>query len=177
LQALHNVDLVDPSQLTWWLRARTLRREVPFGRSLGGMGITVEQINERIRGKLAGEMGIELLELSPTAVTSRLVLRETLMNTMGSLHAAATVAIADTTCGAGCLASLPAGATGFVTLELKANFVGGTRQGAVRCTARVRHSGARTQVWEATIEDEETGKAIAFFSCTQLILGAGSADP
>jgi 1,4-dihydroxy-2-naphthoyl-CoA hydrolase len=141
------------------------------------MGITAEQINERTRGKLAGELGVELLELSPTVVTSRLVLRDTLMNTMGSLHAAATVALADTTCGAGCLASLPAGATGFVTLELKANFVGGTRQGAVRCTARARHQGVRTQVWEATIEDEATGKAIALFSCTQLLLRAGAADP
>jgi uncharacterized protein (TIGR00369 family) len=141
------------------------------------MGITAEQINERLRGRLAGEMGVELLEVSPTTVTSRLVLRDELMNTMGSLHAAASVAIADTTCGAGCLASLPAGTSGFVTLELKANFVGATKQGAVRCTARVRHAGERTQVWEATVEDEATGKAIALFSCTQLLLRRGSTDP
>jgi len=140
------------------------------------MGITAEQINERMRGRLAGELGIQLLELSSTVVTSRLELRDALMNTMGSLHAAATVAIADTTCGAGCLASLPAGATGFVTLELKTNFVGATKQGAVRCTARVRHAGERTQVWEATVEDEATGKPIAFFSCTQLLLRRGSED-
>ena len=140
------------------------------------MTVTAEDLNQRIRGRLAGALGIELLEVSATTVVSRLVVRDDLMNTLGSLHAAAIVAIADTTCGAGSLASLPAGARGFVTLELKTNFVGVVKQGAVRCIARVRHAGERTQVWEASIEDEATNKAIAFFSCTQLLLYQRASD-
>jgi 1,4-dihydroxy-2-naphthoyl-CoA hydrolase len=128
-----------------------------------------DDVNARIQGRLAGLLGMRLLELSPRHATSRLELRPELMNTVGSLHAATIVAIADTTCGAGCLASLPEGASGFVTLELKSNFVGTLRSGAVRCVARVRHAGRRTQLWEATIEDEATGKVIAFFSCTELL--------
>ena len=42
----------------------------------------------------------------------------------GYLHAATVVALADTACGYGCLTSLPESATGFTTIELKANFLG-----------------------------------------------------
>jgi acyl-coenzyme A thioesterase PaaI-like protein len=32
------------------------------------------------------------------------------------------------------------------------------------------HGGRSTQVWEATVEDETTGRPIAFFRCTQMML-------
>lgn len=134
------------------------------------MAIGPDDVNARIQGRLAGELGVEILEVTPLLVTSRLVVRDTVMNTIGSLHAATLVAIADTSCGAGCLAGLPEGATGFTTLELKTSFVGQMRAGVVRCVARLRHSGKRTQLWEAIVEDEATGKPVAFFSCTELLL-------
>lgn len=136
------------------------------------MPLRPEDVNARIAGRLAGELGVQILELSAERVTSRLELRETLMNTIGSLHAAAIVAIADTTCGAGTLAGLSEGASGFVTLELKTSFVGKAQSGAIRCVAKRRHSGRTTELWEAAIEDEATGKPVAFFSCTQLLLCA-----
>ncbi len=132
------------------------------------MQVSAKEINAKIQGRLAGHLGVELLEVSATEAVSRLELKDELMNTIGSLHAAAIVAIADTTCGAGCIASLPETQT-FTTLELKASFVGGARGGAIRCVARARHAGKSTQLWEATVTDEATGKALAFFSCTELI--------
>jgi uncharacterized protein (TIGR00369 family) len=127
------------------------------------------EVNARIRGRFAGLVGVELTQVEPGEARSRLELREELMNTVGSLHAATMVAMADTTSGAGCLASLPEGASGFTTLELKVNFVGSVRRGSIRCTARLRHGGKTTQHWEAVIEDEATGKPVAFFSCTELL--------
>jgi 1,4-dihydroxy-2-naphthoyl-CoA hydrolase len=132
------------------------------------MQVTAGEINAKIQGRLAGSLGVELLEVSSSEVVSRLVLRDELLNTMGSLHAAAIVAIADTSCGAGCIASLPDGQS-FTTLELKTNFVQSARQGAIRCVARLRHAGKTTQLWEATVSDEATGKPLAFFTCTELI--------
>jgi acyl-coenzyme A thioesterase PaaI-like protein len=47
----------------------------------------------------------------------------------GYLHAASVIALADTSAGYGCVASLPAGAEGFTAIELKANFLGTARDG------------------------------------------------
>ena len=66
--------------------------------------------------------------------------------------------------------SLPAGATGFTTVELKSNFFGSAREGVVVCVARPLHQGRTTQVWDATVTGEGSTKPIAQFRNTQLIL-------
>jgi 1,4-dihydroxy-2-naphthoyl-CoA hydrolase len=88
----------------------------------------------------------------------------------GYLHAATVVALADTACGYGCIMSLPEGASGFTTIELKANFLGTALEGAVSCEARLLHGGRTTQVWDAEVKSEATGKTIALFRCTQILL-------
>ena len=88
----------------------------------------------------------------------------------GFLHAASVIALADTSCGYGCIAHLPAGASGFTTVELKANFVGTARDGAILCRARPVHLGRTTQVWDAEVSIEGTETRIALFRCTQMVL-------
>jgi 1,4-dihydroxy-2-naphthoyl-CoA hydrolase len=83
------------------------------------------------------------------------------------------VALADSASGFDCLNCLPAGASGFTTAELKANFLGTSREGGVRCTAHLVHGGRTTQVWDAVVTREADGKAIALFRCTQILLYAG----
>jgi uncharacterized protein (TIGR00369 family) len=85
----------------------------------------------------------------------------------GYLHAAAVVALADTACGYGCFMSLPEGAAGFTTVELKTNFIGTALEGRITCEARLIHGGRTTQVWDAEVKSEATGKTIALFRCTQ----------
>ncbi|MGA3307619.1 MAG: PaaI family thioesterase [Xanthobacteraceae bacterium] len=88
----------------------------------------------------------------------------------GYLHAAAVVALADTACGYGCLMSLPENASNFTTVELKANFMGTALEGGVTCDARLVHAGRTTQVWDAEVKSEASGKTIALFRCTQIVL-------
>jgi uncharacterized protein (TIGR00369 family) len=88
----------------------------------------------------------------------------------GFLHAASVIALADTSCGYGCVAQLPQGASGFTTLELKANFVGTARDGAILCRARPVHLGRTTQVWDAEVSLEGAARKIAVFRCTQMVL-------
>ena len=88
----------------------------------------------------------------------------------GFLHAGAVVTLADTLCGYGCTMSLPEGATGFTTVELKSNHLGTVREGAIIGRARMVHGGRTTQVWDAEVSDEASGKVIAVFRCTQLVL-------
>jgi acyl-coenzyme A thioesterase PaaI-like protein len=38
------------------------------------------------------------------------------------------------------------------------------------CEAKLVHGGRNTQVWDAEVKDEVTGKTIALFRCTQMIL-------
>jgi uncharacterized protein (TIGR00369 family) len=68
------------------------------------------------------------------------------------------------------VASLPEGARGFTTIELKTNFLGTARDGAIACEATLVHGGRTTQVWDARVTDEATGKVLALFRCTQMLL-------
>src|SRR5919201_2013964 len=94
----------------------------------------------------------------------------------GYLPAATVVALADTTCGYGTISQLPDGGQNFTTIELKSNFLSTMRDGALACVATLVHGGRTTQVWDAQVENEATGKAIALFRCTQLILYPRAAD-
>lgn len=132
--------------------------------------ITVEDLNSRSEGHLPGLVGVEVLSVEPGRLTARVVIRRELFAPNGFLHAATPVALADTICGYGALATMPAGGTGFTTIELKSNFLGTAREGAIRCEAVMAHGGRTTQVWDATVTHEESGRAIALFRCTQLIL-------
>ena len=131
---------------------------------------TLDQLNARGQGYLPGLIGIEFLTLEPGRLTSRLVLRPELLAPNGYLHAAVIIALADTACGYGTFTDLPEGANNFTTIELKSNFLGTAREGTITCFATRLHSGRTTQVWDAEVTDEASGKTIALFRCTQLIL-------
>ena len=130
-----------------------------------------EEWQERGVGKLPGLLGLEVIEIRSDFVRARLPIRPDLLAPNGYLHAATVIALADTACGYGCFAFLPEGAGGFTTIELKANFLGTARDGALCCTATLRHGGRTTQVWDAEVRDERTEKIVALFRCTQLLLG------
>jgi 1,4-dihydroxy-2-naphthoyl-CoA hydrolase len=95
-------------------------------------------------------------------------LRSDLLAPNGYLHAGTVVALADTACGYGCIASLPEGGTGFTTIELKTNFLGTAREGVLACVATLLHGGRTTQVWDAVVLHGD--RTIALFRCTQLVL-------
>src|SRR5262252_7513053 len=122
------------------------------------------------QGYLPGLVGVEILKVGEAGVESRLPVRKEVMAPNGFLHAATVVALADTSCGYGCVALLPEGARGFTTVELKSNFLGTATEGAIRCKATPVHLGRTTQVWDATVSVEGSGKTIALFRCTQMVL-------
>ena len=131
---------------------------------------TIDDLNARGEGFLPGLIGIEFTSLEPGRLTSRLALRPELLAPNGYLHAATVIALADTTCGYGTINELPSGAENFTTIELKSNFLGTVREGSIACVATRVHNGRTTQVWDAQVTDETSGKTIALFRCTQLIL-------
>ncbi len=88
----------------------------------------------------------------------------------GFLFAGSVVTLADTLCGNGCISNLPEGASGFTTIELKSNHLGTARDGTIECIANSVHMGRTTQVWDAVVTHKQSGKTIALFRCTQMIL-------
>jgi 1,4-dihydroxy-2-naphthoyl-CoA hydrolase len=136
------------------------------------MLITLEHFNKIGTGKLPGLLGIVITHAAPSEFKAELTINDALMAPNGFLHAGTVVTLADTCAGYGCLANLPSGATGFTTIELKSNFLGTAREGAILASAKPAHLGKTTQVWDATVTHKESGKTVALFRCTQMILYA-----
>src|SRR5690349_13672437 len=133
------------------------------------MSIDIQQFVEAGRNRLPGMLGIEPVEIEGGRVLMQLPLRDELLAPNGYLHAGTVVALADSACGYGCIASLPDGATGFTTIELKTNFLATALDGTLHAESQRIHSGRTTQVWDATVGDEN-GKTLALFRCTQMLL-------
>jgi uncharacterized protein (TIGR00369 family) len=133
-------------------------------------GDAVERVNALSGANFPGLIGFTVVEVHDDGLTARLPVRPDLLAANGYLHAATVIGLADTACGYGCRLVLPEGASGFTTIELKSNFLGTVREGAITCRARLAHSGRTTQVWDATVTAEATGKTLALFRCTQAVL-------
>ncbi len=134
--------------------------------------ITLEQLNRRGIGFLPGYLGIVITKVGSGELCAELAITPQLIAPNGYLHAGTIVTLADTASGYGCVANLPEGATGFTTIELKTNFLGTAREGTIECVATAEHMGRNTQVWDAIVTHRETGKTIAMFRCTQMVLYA-----
>ena len=132
--------------------------------------ISAHEFNQRGAAMLPGHLGIVITHIGEGEVRAELPVRHALMAPNGYLHAGSIVTLADTSAGAGCLANLPEGASGFTTIELKSNHLGTVREGVVLCVARLVHGGRTTQVWDATVTQREGGKTLALFRCTQMVL-------
>ncbi|SMB27035.1 Phenylacetic acid degradation-like protein [Sterolibacterium denitrificans] len=135
---------------------------------------TPDHLNKYGTENLPGYLGIVITHVGLSEVRAELLVKPHLMAPNGFLHAGSVVTLADTSAGYGCIANLPAGATGFTTIELKSNHLGTAREGTVECTATAVHLGKTTQVWDATVTHRESGKTIALFRCTQMIIYARS---
>jgi 1,4-dihydroxy-2-naphthoyl-CoA hydrolase len=131
---------------------------------------TPERFNQAGASKLPGHLGLVITEVSDSRVVGELPVVESVMAPNGYLHAGTIVTLADTVAGYGCVANLPADATGFTTIELKSNHLGTTRDGTIVAVATPVHRGRTTQVWDAVVTHKESGRTLALFRCTQMIL-------
>ena len=134
--------------------------------------ITLDNLNKIGIGKLPGHLGIVITHAADSEVRGELPVEERHMAPNGFLHAGTVVTLADTCAGYGCILNLPPGATGFTTIELKSNHLGTAKQGTILGSAKPVHLGKTTQVWDTAVTHRDSGKTIALFRCTQMILYA-----
>jgi 1,4-dihydroxy-2-naphthoyl-CoA hydrolase len=132
---------------------------------------------ERARGateffgpRVPGQLGCMFDHSSEDLVVGHIDVTENLIAGTGFLFAPAIVALADTCAAIGCGNNIPEGAS-FTTIELKTNFLSSARVGErVVCRCTPVHLGRETHVWDAEITNESTGRRMALFRCTQMVL-------
>jgi 1,4-dihydroxy-2-naphthoyl-CoA hydrolase len=117
-----------------------------------------------------GLVGAVFDEVSGVEVTGHIDVTLEMIAGTGFLFAPAIIALADTLCALGTAHHLSEGQS-FTTVELKTNFLGSARLGE-RVTARATpaHIGSRTQVWDVEVRNENRGRVISLFRCTELVI-------
>jgi 1,4-dihydroxy-2-naphthoyl-CoA hydrolase len=131
---------------------------------------SVEALNKANLGKLPEHLGLEITDVEAGRVAGRFEVRPDLVAHTGYLLAGVVLSIADLLCAYGVSSAWPEGASGFTTAEVKCNFMGTLTQGSGVVTAKLLHGGRTTQVWDAEFTDQATGRLLAVFRCTQIIL-------
>src|SRR5262245_34047136 len=128
------------------------------------------QMNEFFGPLVPGMLGIVCDFAGSDRVLAHVDVTDRLIAGTGFLFAPVVIALADGCAAIGCGANIPEGAS-FTTVELKTNFMSSARVGErVVCTCTPAHLGRQTHVWDSVVENETTGKTMALFRCTQLIL-------
>jgi len=120
--------------------------------------------------RVPGQLGCVFDHAARELVVGHIDVTDNLIAGTGFLFAPAIVALADTCAAIGCGSNIPEGAS-FTTVELKSNFLSSARVSErVVCRCEPAHVGRQTQVWDAVITNESTGKKMALFRCTQMVL-------
>jgi 1,4-dihydroxy-2-naphthoyl-CoA hydrolase len=130
----------------------------------------VRSLNQFGRDRVPGLFGIEITNVGPEGAEGRLTVSEPLIAGTGFLFAPVVVGLADILCAFAMGGHLPEGAS-FTTVELKTNFLSSAKLGEVVVgKAWPVHLGRTTQIWDATVTNETSGRTMALFRNTQLLL-------
>jgi uncharacterized protein (TIGR00369 family) len=129
-----------------------------------------QAMNDFFGPRVPGQLGCVCDHAAADLVVGHIDVTENLIAGTGFLFAPAVVALADSCAAIGCGANIPPEAS-FTTIELKTNFLSSARVGQrVTCRCTPAHLGRQTQVWDAEVTNESTGRAMALFRCTQMVL-------
>jgi uncharacterized protein (TIGR00369 family) len=127
-------------------------------------------MTEFFRPLVPGQLGCVFDHSARDLVIGHIDVTDNLIAGTGYLFAPAVITLADTCAAIGCGNNIPQGAS-FTTIELKSNFLSSARVGdRVRCDCTPAHLGRQTHVWDAVVTNESTGKQMALFRCTQMVL-------
>lgn len=132
--------------------------------------VTPADLNKMGAPFLPGHLGIVFTAVDGAELRAELPIVPHLLAPNGYLHAGSVVTLADTVAGVGCMVNLPAGAQNFTTIELKSNHLGTARDGVIEAVGKLVHGGRTTQVWDVVVSNKESGKTVALFRCTQMLL-------
>lgn len=116
-------------------------------------------------------LGIELVDCGPGWCTTRLAMREDLLQQTGVAHAGVLATLNDHTCG-GAATTLLAADEHVVSVEFKNNMLRGASGDHLECRAEVLKHGRSISVIEARIEAVrgESRRLVSSMTCTLMVL-------
>ena len=132
--------------------------------------LTAESFNQISKDLLPGLLGIQIISVAENKIIAEMPIEKKIFAPNGFVHAGSIISLAESVAGISTVAHLPENGKSFTTLELKSNFIRGQREGTLIAESDPEHLGRTTQVWRVIVRDKESGKKVAIFSCTQLIL-------
>lgn len=122
------------------------------------------------RDTFPGSLGVRILEAEPGRAVGVLEVGPTVLHPGGYAHGGALAGFGDTVAAWATFPALSAGEN-FTTIEFKANFVSGVREGRLRAEASAVHRGRRTMVLEVRIStDDAARRLVAIMIVTQAII-------
>ena len=132
--------------------------------------MNVDQLNEFFGPLAPGLHGVVFDEASAERIVGHIDVSPPLIAGTGFFFAPAIISLADTLCAAGCGNHIPDDHS-FTTVEMKTNFLASAKLGErVVGVATASHLGRQTHVWDVDVTNETTGRRMALFRCTQMIL-------
>jgi uncharacterized protein (TIGR00369 family) len=131
---------------------------------------SVAQLNQANIGKLPEHLGLVITDVAAGRVAGRFAVRPDLVSHTGYLLAGVGLTLADLLCAYGVSTVWPDGAKSFTTVEVKCNFIGTALAGDVEIVATLVHGGRTTQLWDAELTSLASGRRMALFRATQILL-------
>lgn len=119
-------------------------------------------------------MGLSFVTATAELIVGELVIADPHLQPYGIVHGGVHCGIIEAACSTGAALYALASGQSVVGLENSTSFLRACRGGRLRVTARPISRGRRTQVWEATVEDE-TGHALAVGRVRLMCLEPGAA--
>ena len=116
---------------------------------------TPENLNERARGTMLTQLGIEFTEIGEDSLTARMPVDHRTVQPAGILHGGASATLAESLGSVAATLCIDPARKRCVGLEINANHVRAVRSGYVTGTATPVHIGKSTQIWQIRIQDEK----------------------
>lgn len=110
---------------------------------------------ESLHDGWAVAMGVRFVRATPAEVVVELEVGPQHLQPYGIVHGGVHSGLIETTASVGAALAAAERGQSVVGLENHTTFVRAARRGRIRCTAKPITRGRRTQVWEASVVDEE----------------------
>jgi uncharacterized protein (TIGR00369 family) len=125
---------------------------------------------------LSRAIGVEYLDLSPDGARARLAVTDTVRQPFGIVHGGAFATLAESLCSRATYDAVAADGMVAIGQANQVSFVRPVASGHVTCSARARHRGRSTWVWDCDLSDDE-GRLCALARLTIAVRPAPDRDP
>lgn len=116
---------------------------------------TVEEINKMSSGTLMEAIGIEITDFTEDSISGKMPVDERTFQPMRLLHGGASIALAETLGSVASHLSIDHKTHFAVGQTVSSNHIKSAKSGYVYGTARPKHLGRSTHIWEIEIRNED----------------------